>query len=54
MLVFSEEIVEDSEGRLEVQIDDVLGPRLGLRQSSIHHQFKGQTNVGNSLVERLK
>ena len=54
MFVFSEEIVEDSESGLEIQIDNVLRSGLGLGQSSIHHQLKSQTDIGNFLIKRLK
>ena len=54
MLVFCEEVVEDPKSGLEIQVDDILGPCLGLRQTPIHHQLKGQTNVGNFFVKRLK
>ena len=54
MFIFREEVVEDAESGLEIQVDNVLGPRLGLRQTTIHHQLECETYVGDFLVKRLK
>ena len=54
MFVFREEVVEDAESGLEIQVDNVLGPGLGLRQTAIHHQLESQTHIGNFFVKRLK
>ena len=51
---FSEEVVEDAQSGLEIQIDNVLGPGLGLRQATIHHQLESQTNIRHFFVKRLK
>ena len=54
VLVFSEEVVEDAQSGLEIQIDNVLGPSLGLRQAAIHHQLECQTHIRHFFVKRLK
>ena len=54
MFVFSEEIVEDSESGLQIQVDNVFRSGFGLWQSSIHHQFKGQADIGNFFIKGLK
>ena len=54
VLVFSEEVVEDAQSGLEIQIDNVLGPGLGLRQAAIHHQLECQTHIRHFFVKRLK
>ncbi len=42
------------EGGLQIQIDDVLWPRLGLWQPSVHHQLKSQAHIGHLLVKNLR
>ena len=54
MLVLGEQVVEDPKSGLEVQVDDVLGPGLGLGQPGVLHQLKGQGHVRSLLVKRLK
>ena len=54
VFVFGKQVVEYSQGGLEIQVDNVLGPRLGLRQTTIHHQLECETYVGDFLVKRLK
>ena len=51
MFVFSEEIVENTESRLQIQVDDVFGPCLGFWQSGVLHQFEGQTDVDHFFVK---
>ena len=51
VLVLGEEVVQDTQGRLQVQVDDVFGPGLGPRQAGVLHQFEGQGYVGNLLGE---
>ena len=53
MFVLGEQIVQHSQGRLQVQVDDVLRSRLGLRKTSIHHQLKSQADVRNFFVKGL-
>ncbi len=54
MLVLGEQVVEHPERGLEVVVDDVLRPGLGLRQSGVLHQIEGQAHVGNALLEGLR
>lgn len=53
VFVFGEEVVEDPQGGLEVEVDDVLGPSLRLRQPRVLHEVKGQADVGGLLVKGL-
>ena len=54
VFVFREEVVEDPEGGLEVEVDDVLGSGLRLRQPCVLHEVKGQADVRRLLVKGLK
>jgi hypothetical protein len=42
------------EGGLQIQVDDVLWPRLGLWQASVHHQLKGQAHIRHLLFKNLR
>jgi hypothetical protein len=54
VLVLGEQVVEDTQGRLEVQVDDVFGPGLWLRQARVLHQLKGQGHIRHLLGKGLK
>ncbi len=54
MLVLGEEVVQHPECGLEVKIDNVLGSGLGLGQTGVLHQLKGQGHVGNLFFKRLQ
>ena len=54
VFVFGEEVVEDPEGGLEVEVDDVLGSGLRLRQPRVLHEVKGQADVRRLLVKGLQ
>ena len=51
VFVFGEEVVEDAKGRLQVQVDDVLGSGLRPGQSGVLHQFESQSDVSHFLGE---
>ena len=53
VLVLGEQVVQHPQGGLQVEVDDVLRSRFGLRQASIHHQLKSQADVGNFFVKGL-
>ena len=54
VLVLCEEVVEHPERGLEVEVDDVLRPRLGLGEAGVLHQVEGQPDVRDLLLERLQ
>ena len=53
VFVLGEQIVEDPQSGLQVQVDNVLRPGFGLRQTSIHHQLKSQADVCNFFLKGL-
>ena len=54
MLIFSEEVVEYSQGRLEIQVNDVFRSCFGFWQSGVLHQLKSQSDIDDFLVKRLE
>ncbi len=49
VLVFSEKVVEHSESRFQVQVDNVFWSSFGPGKSSILHEFEGQSDIGDLL-----
>ena len=54
MLILSEQVVEHSDSRLQVQVDNVLGSGLRFRKPSVLHQVEGKANICYTLLKRLK
>lgn len=51
--ILVEQIVEHSQRRLQVHVDNVLGTCLGLGQTHVLHQLKGESHIVHHLVSVL-
>ena len=54
MFVFGEEIIENSQGGLQIVVDNVFRSRFRFGQSSILHQIESQIDIRNFFGESLE